>query len=152
NSFEALVEAFQLALYQHYNTEEESPLYSSPVMRDFAEEHAPGLYNIIFKSITRSNDNRISKAREELQHQRTVVILHTLAYFRSQKTSRMQKDEGLFLHQHGTSRTALNCGRVLGYGTSPRDIDNYKIRITKSYPAIIERQIVGATKVSDNKM
>lgn len=50
-------------------------------MHDFAEEHAPGLYDKIFNAISRT-DSRLSKERRELQHQRTVVILHTLAYFR----------------------------------------------------------------------
>ena len=56
-------------------------LYDPGTMKDFAEEHAPGLFYLILKSILR-NDPRTSKEHRALQEQQTVVLLHTLAYFR----------------------------------------------------------------------
>lgn len=75
-SFEQLVQQFQAALY-HTKT----PLYDTQQMKTFSEKHAPGLWEIIFKAISR-NDNRLSEDHANIQRQRVVVLLHILAYFR----------------------------------------------------------------------
>ena len=63
-------------------------------MRDFAEENAPGLFDII--SILREDD-RLSKDSRRLQEQRAVVLLHTLAYFRLVAGSHYAgEDPGIF--------------------------------------------------------
>ena len=80
NSFDKLVADFQLALYRHYE-EKKEPLYHPVLMRDFSEENAPGLFETLLQSILR-DDDRLSKDDRSLQEQRTVVLLHTLAYFR----------------------------------------------------------------------
>ena len=72
------MEAFQLALFQH-NQEDQSPLYSPALMRDFAEEHASGLYDMLLNAIIHNNT---SPERRQLQEQRTVALLHIIAYFR----------------------------------------------------------------------
>ncbi|XP_048589529.1 uncharacterized protein LOC116614318 isoform X3 [Nematostella vectensis] len=71
-----------------------APLYDPATMRDFAKKYVPGLYSTILNSIARCTDSA-------LQEKRTVTLLHTLAYFGSQKTSKLQKDLGLYLHLHG---------------------------------------------------
>lgn len=72
------MDTFQHALYQHYQ-EEGTPLYSPTLMRDFSEEHSPGLFNKLLNSILKEDT---SKERQQLQEQRTVVLLHIIAYFR----------------------------------------------------------------------
>ena len=57
------------------------PLYDPTVMRNFCEENAPGLFDLLLKSITR-DDNRVSAERESLQKKRTVSLIHILSYFR----------------------------------------------------------------------
>ena len=52
NSFEKLVADFQLGLFHHY-AENKEPLYNPAIMRDFAEENALGLIDIILQSILR---------------------------------------------------------------------------------------------------
>lgn len=56
-------------------------LYNPKLMRAFADQASPGLYDIIIDSITR-DDHRVQKQRKDILEQRTVVLLHTLAYFR----------------------------------------------------------------------
>ena len=80
NSFDKLVADFQLALYHHHE-ENKNPLYNPALIRDFAEENAPGLFDTILNSILR-DDERLSKESRRLQEQCTVVLLHKLAYFR----------------------------------------------------------------------
>lgn len=80
NSFDKLVADFQLALYHHHE-ENKTPLYNPVLMRDFAKENAPGLFDTILNSILR-DDERLSKESRSLQEQLTVVLLLTLAYFR----------------------------------------------------------------------
>lgn len=75
------MQRFQLALYHHYTANNESPLYSPQSMREFTKSHAPGLYDLVLKSISRE-DARLSEEYTAVQEQRTVVLLHTLAYFR----------------------------------------------------------------------
>ena len=50
-------------------------------MKKFTEKHAPGLWDIIVGAISRK-DNRLSAEHNDIQQQRTVVLLHILAYFR----------------------------------------------------------------------
>lgn len=80
NSFDKFVADFQLALYHHHE-ENKTPLYNPVLMRDFAKENAPGLFDTILNSILR-DDERLSKESRSLQEQHTVVLLHTLAYLR----------------------------------------------------------------------
>ena len=77
------MEQFQSSLYNHYATDNPTPMYDPAAnMRAFADyKHAPGLYSTILKSIKR-NDARVSSEHAAVQEQRTVALLHTLAYFR----------------------------------------------------------------------
>ena len=80
-----------------------------------------------------------------------VSIPHTYTQnysFRSQKTSLFQKEEGLFILQHGASRDVINSGRTLGFSTSPREIDAHKNRLLREQPSFIQLQISNSIKVS----
>lgn len=79
-SLETLVDNFQRAVSNHYE-DGGPPLYNVQTMRNFTEKHSPGLYNRILNSITRQ-DSRTSHDRKVLQEQRTVALLHIIAYFR----------------------------------------------------------------------
>ncbi|XP_048575932.1 uncharacterized protein LOC5507411 isoform X1 [Nematostella vectensis] len=144
NSLGQLVQQFQMALY-HHALSSEAPLYEPAAMKAFTQKHSPGLFEMLLSSITRE-DSRLSDEHQAVQEQRTVVLLHTLAYFRSQKTSTLQKDEGLFLQHHGASRTAINSGRILGFSTSPRNIDSHKKALITKYPDILMRKVILATE------
>ncbi|XP_048583972.1 uncharacterized protein LOC125563143 [Nematostella vectensis] len=133
-----------MALY-HHALSSEAPLYEPAAMKAFTQKHSPGLFEMLLSSITRE-DSRLSDEHQAVQEQRTVVLLHTLAYFRSQKTSTLQKDEGLFLQHHGASRTAINSGRILGFSTSPRNIDSHKKALITKYPDILVRKVILATE------
>lgn len=81
DNFAELVEKFQLALHRHYNTGGHS-LYQSDELKSFCQTHCPHLYDILLSSITRVDGRSTQKNHTELQQQRVVVLLHTLAYFR----------------------------------------------------------------------
>lgn len=81
DNFAELVEKFQLALHRHYNTGGHS-LYQSDELKSFCQTHCPRLYDILLSSITRVDGRSTQKNHTELQQQRVVVLLHTLAYFR----------------------------------------------------------------------
>ena len=80
-TFDQLVSQFQTAMFRYYESNPEVPLYNPAVMRDFCDKNAPGLFDLLLRSITRE-DNRVSPERESLQKQRTVALLHILSYFR----------------------------------------------------------------------
>ena len=63
----------------------------------------------------------------------------------------MQKDAGLFLQQHGASRAAINSGRVLGYSTCPRDIDEQRKRLIQNYPSVLGNHIMNAIQVINSQ-
>ncbi|XP_048588988.1 uncharacterized protein LOC116621555 isoform X2 [Nematostella vectensis] len=133
-----MITQFQSSLYEYYETNEGPPLYSPALMRDFVEEHACGLYKIILNLIIKDTT---SKERKQLQEQRTVAILHILAYFRSQKTSQFNKDAGAFLHHHGASRSAINTRPVLGYSVAPRTLDRQKETKKRNYPNQLQEHL-----------
>lgn len=81
NSVDYLVERFQRALLQHHQVQNSDSLYEPGEMKEFLEKHAPGLFDVILKSILR-DDPRLSAEHRTLQEKRTVVLLHTIAYFR----------------------------------------------------------------------
>ena len=54
-------------------------------MRKFTELQVPGLFNAVFKTILRE-DSTLSEDRRYLQEQRTVALLHIIAYFRCART------------------------------------------------------------------
>ncbi|KAK3735156.1 hypothetical protein QZH41_020256 [Actinostola sp. cb2023] len=144
-SLESLVEKFQIALHNHY-IEGGTPIYNVTEMRDFTEKHAPGLFKLILCSIAQEG-NSITKNRQSLQDQRVVALLHIIAYFRSQKTSAFQKDLGLYLNHHGTSRSALNSGPLLGFSAAPRTIDRHNKQLLENYPNQMNQVIEDAEKV-----
>ena len=67
--------------------------------------------------------------------------------YRSQKTCSLQKDEGLFVRQHGASRAAINSGRILGFRTSLRDVDSHQKFLVASYTNSLQKHLNQAIKV-----
>jgi len=51
-------------------------------MRNSCQTHSPDLFDILLSSITRQDGRATSKNHTNLQGQRIVGLLHTLAYFR----------------------------------------------------------------------
>ena len=80
-TFDQLVTQCQTALFRYYDSKPEGPLYDLVMIRELCEENAPGLFDLLIRSITRT-DSRISLDREALQRQRTVCLIHILSYFR----------------------------------------------------------------------
>ncbi|KAK3735009.1 hypothetical protein QZH41_010665 [Actinostola sp. cb2023] len=139
DDFEQLVARFQMALYNHY-AQQGHQLYHISVMRAFAEQNAPGLFDMLLHSITR-DDTRLLKARRETQEQRTVALLHILAYFRSQKTNQLQRDCGIFLAQHGLSRNGQAAGVIFGDSVHRRTIDYEREKMAKEHYCNVDNQI-----------
>ena len=45
-------------MFRYYESRPKVPIYDPAVMRDFCEKNAPGLFDLLQKSITR-DDNRV---------------------------------------------------------------------------------------------
>nr|XP_058964946.1 uncharacterized protein LOC131791623 [Pocillopora verrucosa] len=60
-------------------------------MQALSETHAPHLFYILISTIVSADGHATSERHSHLQQQRIVVLLHILTYFRSQKTSQLQK-------------------------------------------------------------
>ncbi|XP_066026836.1 uncharacterized protein [Pocillopora verrucosa] len=60
-------------------------------MQALCETHAPHLFYILISTIVSADGYATSERHSHLQQQRIVVLLHILTYFRSQKTSQLQK-------------------------------------------------------------
>ncbi|XP_078363863.1 uncharacterized protein LOC144648103 [Oculina patagonica] len=145
DNFAELVGRFQLALYRHYNSGGQS-LYQPEDMRSFCQTHSPHLYDILLSSITRDDGRATSKNHLSVQEQRIVALLHTLAYFRSQKTSHLQKQAGMFLGMHGLTRSAQTAGRVLGFSTEIRMNDMFKQQQAKNHKEVVDKAVETACK------
>ena len=170
-----MMETFQKPLSSHYESSGQ-PLYNAEDMRKFSEIDAPGLFDVLPSSILR-DDTRLSEDRKTLREQRTVARLHITTYFRylarnekkqcwplmrscgqkrnccsslsrSQKSCPLQKDLGLYMHQHGLSRACLNNCPMFGFSVAPRSIDRHNIN--EQYPSVLKQKIEQSVKVKLN--
>jgi hypothetical protein len=83
DDFPDLIAKFQMALYRHHNgTESNTTLYDPSLMKMFADQHAPGLFNKILQLMENNHKRPISEKRQMKNRQRTVALLHILSYFR----------------------------------------------------------------------
>ena len=78
STFKELVRNLQTAMHRHYVKGGHS-LVPVNQMIAFADEFAPGLYDMVLGSII---NNNTSEDRYALQEKRACAILHTLAYYR----------------------------------------------------------------------
>ena len=62
-------------------------------------------------------------------------------------TCPLQKDLGLYMHQHGLSRAGLNNGPIFGFSVSPRTIDRHNRNLRDQYPDSLQQKIHHAFKV-----
>ena len=53
-------------------------------MEAFCDQHAPGLFGQLYKSIVNDDKDKPSKKRLEIQKTRVVSMLHNLSFFRNQ--------------------------------------------------------------------
>lgn len=60
---------------------------------------------------------------------------------RSQKTSHLQRESGLFLAQHGLSRSGQAAGPIMGDSVHRRTIDNERDRMAKNHKTTINEHI-----------
>lgn len=70
-------------------------------------------------------------------------------FFRSQKTSHLQKQAGMFLSMHGLTRSAQTLGRVLGFsqGTRMNDIFKQQQLQAKQHRQLMDNTVETACKV-----
>ena len=80
-----MITQLQIALYRYHNNTAEninSTLYDPSTMRLFANRHAPGLFDKILQCMEKNQKRPVSEKRHERNLQRTVALLHILAYCR----------------------------------------------------------------------
>ena len=68
-------------------------------------------------------------------------------FLRSQKTSHLQKQAGMFLAMHGLTRSAQTAGRVLGFSTGTRVNDIFKKQQATDQRKIMDTTVETAYKV-----
>ncbi|CAH3108737.1 unnamed protein product [Porites lobata] len=132
------LEEFQKALYRHQVTTPDIKIYDTDSMKQFVNKTSPGLFQDLLTCVT--GGKSLSENRRKLQEQRVVALLHILAYFRSQKTSALQKDSGLHASNCGMSLRGLSSGQVLGYSTTPRTIQQLKANLSVQHTSFICQQ------------
>ena len=72
---------------------------------------------------------------------------YILCFFRSQKTSHLQKQAGMFLSMHGLTRSAQTLGRVLGFSQGTRMNDIFKQQQAKQHRQLMDNTVETACKV-----
>ncbi|KAI8513663.1 hypothetical protein Bbelb_079870 [Branchiostoma belcheri] len=117
-----LVGEFQLALYRAQVNDKELRLYDPDRMEAFANKHAPGLWDNLLDSITRT-DQRLDPENLGKQRKKVVTILYDLAYTRSQKTNTLHIDVGKELRHRGLSSEGLHAGGQLLYSASKTTVE-----------------------------
>ena len=80
-------------------------------------------------------------------NKRRTVKLKCVLHDRSQKTSVLQKDSGLFAATCGMSLRGLSAGQILGYSTTPRAVQQLKANLSKGHANYISQQLQSATQV-----
>ena len=82
-AFSKHVQHFHRALTKHYS-QGGKHLYDPAEMEAFCDQHAPGLFGQLYKSIVNDEKEKPSKKRLEIQKTRVVSMLHNLSFFRNQ--------------------------------------------------------------------
>ena len=68
-------------------------------------------------------------------------------YYRSQRTSALQKDSGLYAASCGMSLQGLTAGQILGYSTTPRNVEQLKADLSKDHANYISQQLQRVNEV-----
>ena len=89
-------------MFRYYDSKPDVPLHDPYVIRDFCEKNSPGLFDLLVKAITRS-DNRQSSQRESLQRERKVSLLDILSYFRLDPNTFAWKHDNFWLKKMSMS-------------------------------------------------
>ena len=76
-----------------------------------------------------------------------IEIICGIIYYRSQKTSSLQKDSGLHVANCGLSLCGLSAGQTLGYSTTPRNVQLIKANLNKAHADYITQQLQRANEV-----
>ncbi|XP_044180462.1 uncharacterized protein LOC122961725 [Acropora millepora] len=90
----------------------------------------------------------MSKDKQDTQRRRTVALMHILAYFRSQKTSQLQKQSGLNAQLSGMSLTGLAAGPIIGFSANPRTILKFKNKLALAHPHYVCEQVKKAIELN----
>ena len=72
------------------------------------------------------------------------MIIH---FLRSQKTSHLQKQSGMFLSMHGLTRSGQTVGRLLGFSTGIRLNDIFKKQQANDHLKVTDKTVETACKV-----
>jgi hypothetical protein len=70
-----------------------------------------------------------------------------IIYYRSQKTSTLQKDAGLFLSCHSLSKSGQTIGTMLGCSLTPRATDIHKKTVEKKHDTVLQTKVQEALQV-----
>jgi len=62
-------------------------------------------------------------------------------FFRSQKTSHLQKQAGMFLSMHGFTRSVQTLGRVFGFSQGTRMNDMFKHQQAKQHRELMDKTV-----------
>jgi len=82
-TFSKHIQQFHRALNEHYSKGGKH-LYDPGEMESFCDQHAPGLFGLLYKSILNDEKDKPSKKRVEMQKTRVVSLLHNFSFFRNQ--------------------------------------------------------------------
>ena len=77
-------------------------------------------------------------------------LICCLSLSRSEKSGPLQKDLGLYMHQHCYSRAGLNNGPIFGFSVAPRSIDRHNNNLQQQYPSLLKQKIQQSVKVQLN--
>ena len=72
---------------------------------------------------------------------KTMKANYLYPHHRSQKTSALQKDSGLYAASSGMSLPGLSAGQILGYSTTPRNVQQLKADLSKGHANYISQQL-----------
>ena len=69
-------------------------------------------------------------------------------HHRSQKTSTLQKDSGLYAANCGMSLRGLSAGQILGFSTTPRNVQQLKADLSKDHADYMSQQLQRVNEIS----
>ena len=69
-------------------------------------------------------------------------------HHRSQKTSALQKDSGLYAANCGMSLRGLSADQILGFSTTPRNVQQLKAELSKDHANYISQQLQRVNELS----
>ncbi|XP_028410469.1 uncharacterized protein LOC114533084 [Dendronephthya gigantea] len=125
------LERIKKSIYENFVLEKQPAIYQPSEFIEFCSRAgAPNVFNHILKAIS---DDRHSHRRQELNRVRTVSIIYTMCYCRSQMCNVMQVDHALYLNSNRVTQEGIDTQHRMGHTCSRKTSNIIRSQLSRNH-------------------